>query len=146
MNHQRLLPRKIPSFSSCLRSPDFRTFSKINTKSAAMTSKQQDMPHPTIDTLRDDPSRRRFMNIRKPRIIIIGGSYAGMSAALTLAALKDGRSIPFASYGDYCHLRDAPPVQDFNITIIDRRDGFCKYLRIQGDIQMQATSAKPPCD
>jgi len=66
------------------------------------------------------------MDTRKtPNVVIIGCSYAGMSAAMTLIALKDGLQIPFASYGDYSHLRNLPSNPDFNITMIDERDGFC---------------------
>lgn len=68
----------------------------------------------------------RLCNSSKPyNIVIVGGSYAGLSASLALIALKDGQTIPFAAYGNYSHLRAAPRVQDLRITIIDQRDGFC---------------------
>lgn len=71
-----------------------------------------------------------YTNIRKPKVVIVGCSYTGMSVTVTLLALKDGLPIPFAAYGDYSHLRGAPSVQDFNITIVDERDGFCKSHKI----------------
>ncbi|BAE64560.1 unnamed protein product [Aspergillus oryzae RIB40] len=65
-----------------------------------------------------------YAAVRKPKIVIVGCSYAGMSATLTLTALKGGLPIPFASYGDYSHLQNVPSVQDFDITVVDERDGF----------------------
>ncbi|KAE8343167.1 hypothetical protein BDV24DRAFT_149791 [Aspergillus arachidicola] len=65
-----------------------------------------------------------YAAVRKPKIVIVGCSYAGMSATLTLTALKGGLPIPFASYGDYSHLQNVPSVQDFDITAVDERDGF----------------------
>ncbi|RAQ73182.1 disulfide oxidoreductase [Aspergillus flavus] len=65
-----------------------------------------------------------YAAVRKPKIVIVGCSYAGMSATLTLTALKGGLPIPFASYGDYSHLQNVPSVQDFDITVVNERDGF----------------------
>ncbi|KAJ5758782.1 hypothetical protein N7520_005938 [Penicillium odoratum] len=88
-----------------------------------MISVQKSVPQCTTEI----PPGRGYplhTNVRKPKIAIVGCSYAGMSATLTLTALKDDLSIPFESWGDYSHLQNAPSVQDFDITIVDERDGF----------------------
>ncbi|KAJ5505372.1 hypothetical protein N7453_004329 [Penicillium expansum] len=89
-----------------------------------MTFDHKDEHQQPVDILRGDSSHRHYTNTRKPKVVIVGCSYAGISATLTLTALKDDVPIPFASYGSYSHLRDAPSVQDFDITIVDERDGF----------------------
>ncbi|OQE01566.1 hypothetical protein PENSOL_c004G07504 [Penicillium solitum] len=89
-----------------------------------MNFDQKDVPQQTVKIPRGDLSQRHYSKTRKRRVVIVGCSYAGMSATLTLAALKDGLPIPFASYGNYSHLQEAPLAQDFNITIVDERDGF----------------------
>ncbi|KAJ5893858.1 hypothetical protein N7495_005549 [Penicillium taxi] len=74
-------------------------------------------------TTGNDPSCR-LGSFQPYRVVIVGGSYAGLSAALTLIALKEGREMPFASHGNYAHLKHAPQVRNLNITILDQRDGF----------------------
>ncbi|KAJ5679475.1 hypothetical protein N7462_007719 [Penicillium macrosclerotiorum] len=59
-------------------------------------------------------------------VLILGGSYSGMSALLTLLSLKDGQKIPLASYGDFSHLKEAPLIATVKITLLDKRDGFCR--------------------
>lgn len=57
------------------------------------------------------------------RVLIIGGSYAGLSTALTLVDLSRGQ-IPRFSYN-----RDIPPPAHripVQITVVDERDGYCK--------------------
>jgi hypothetical protein len=141
MTHRRLLLRKIPSFTFRAKHLHVQPVARVHTQSAEMTFNQRDVLQQTVDIPRGDLSRQHYTNIRKPKVVIVGCSYAGMSATLTLAALKDGLPIPFASYGDYSHLRDAPSVQDFDITIVDERDGFCKFYKFQADTQMQGNLA-----
>ncbi|OJZ80604.1 hypothetical protein ASPFODRAFT_38020 [Aspergillus luchuensis CBS 106.47] len=58
-------------------------------------------------------------------VVIVGGSYAGIAATLTLLALKDGQPIPLAAYGDYYqHLCMAARIPGLRITVVDERDGF----------------------
>lgn len=102
----------------------------MHTQSAEMAFDHRNVPQQAFDIPRGDLGHQQCTNIRKARVVIVGCSYAGMSATLTLAALKDGLPIPFASYGDYSHLRDAPLTHDFDTTIVDERDGFCKFQKI----------------
>jgi NADPH-dependent 2,4-dienoyl-CoA reductase/sulfur reductase-like enzyme len=60
------------------------------------------------------------------RIFIGGGSYAGLSCALNLVDLGYGRS-PRTVQEPYKHHPDVPCV-DFDINIVDERDGFCESL------------------
>lgn len=57
------------------------------------------------------------------RVLIIGGSYAGLSTALTLVDLSRGQ-IPRFSYDREI----APPAHRIpvQITVVDERDGYCK--------------------
>jgi hypothetical protein len=137
MNHRQFLLRKIRPFSFHDKLSHVQYIARIHTQPANMAFDKEDLPQKTVDIPRGDLSTRHYTNIRKPKVIIVGCSYAGMSATLTLAALKDGRPIPFASYGDYSHLRHAPTAQDFHVTIIDERDGFCKFQEVQVDIWRQ---------
>lgn len=121
MNYQRLFLRKIPSFPFFTKRSLAEFIASIHTSSQDKVSNQKDMSQQGLG------SGGHYKKPKKPKVAIIGCSYAGMSATLTLAALKDGLAIPFASYGGYSHLRDAPSMQDFNITMIDERDGFCTY-------------------
>lgn len=59
------------------------------------------------------------------RILVAGGSYAGLSAALNLLDLC-GRRAPRC--GEPTKLDESNPVPDISIdiTIVDERDGFCK--------------------
>lgn len=137
MPHWRILLRKIPSFSHRARHPHLQPISRIHTVlSLKMNFDQKDVPQQTVKIPRGDISQRHYSKTRKRRVVIVGCSYAGMSATLTLAALKDGLPIPFASYGNYSHLQEAPLAQDFNITIVDERDGFCKLYWLYSDIKL----------
>ncbi|KAM3067061.1 hypothetical protein ACMFMG_011734 [Clarireedia jacksonii] len=112
--------RRVPSFILPTTRPYAELIVRKYRKPTDMISLQQSVPQHTIDT--QEPLFHTA--VRKPKIVIVGCSYAGMSATLTLTALKGGLPIPFASYGDYSHLQNAPSVQDFHITIVDERDGF----------------------
>ncbi|KAJ6127595.1 hypothetical protein N7523_003207 [Penicillium sp. IBT 18751x] len=57
-------------------------------------------------------------------VLILGASYAGMAAASTLLALKEGRAMPLAAYGKYTHLKQAPRMPSLKLTLLDERDGF----------------------
>jgi hypothetical protein len=59
------------------------------------------------------------------RILVAGGSYAGLSAALNLLDLCGGRA---PRCGEPTKLDESNPVPDISIdiTIVDERDGFCK--------------------
>ncbi|KAF3386360.1 Apoptosis-inducing factor [Penicillium rolfsii] len=57
-------------------------------------------------------------------VLIIGGSYGGMSALLTLLSLKDGQDMPLSRYGNFSHLRKAPQIATMRVTLLDKRDGF----------------------
>jgi hypothetical protein len=67
------------------------------------------------------------------RVLIAGGSYAGLSTALNLLDLGDGMS-PRMAQEPYIHHPDLPKI-DFEITIVDERDGYCKIrytLKLSG--------------
>lgn len=58
------------------------------------------------------------------RVFIAGGCYTGLSTALNLLDLGQGLS-PRMAHEPYVHHPDLPKV-NFQITIADERDGFCK--------------------
>lgn len=58
------------------------------------------------------------------RVFIAGGSYAGLSAAVNLLDLGHGLS-PRMAHERYQHHPSVPKV-NFQITIADERDGYCK--------------------
>jgi hypothetical protein len=62
------------------------------------------------------------------RVLIAGGSYGGLATALNLLDLGDGIS-PRMAYEPVEHHPDVPKV-DYDITIVDERDGFCTGLCI----------------
>lgn len=78
------------------------------------------------------PSNERMLPRTRPfRVLIVGGSYGGLSAALTLLDLCGGRVARF----DYT--QDAKPPGStipVHITIVDERDGFCKPSFKDSDI------------
>lgn len=60
------------------------------------------------------------------RLLIAGGSYAGLSTALNLNDLVEGLS-PRMAREVYAH-RSGFVRPNIQITIVDERDGFCEYL------------------
>lgn len=68
------------------------------------------------------PSNDGVPGARSYRVLIVGGSYAGLSTALTLVDLSRGR-IPRFSYDREI----APPAHRIpvDITVVDERDGYC---------------------
>lgn len=71
------------------------------------------------------PSNDGVPGARSFRVLVIGGSYAGLSTALTLVDLSRGR-IPRFSYDREI----APPAHRIpvDITVVDERDGYCRIL------------------
>lgn len=59
------------------------------------------------------------------KVFIVGGCYAGLSAALNLIDLSQGKQ-PRQAYEAYEHHPDLPRF-DVDITIVDERDGYCKF-------------------
>ena len=60
------------------------------------------------------------------KVLIAGGSYAGLAAALNLLDLGRGLNPRHTKGAPYLHHDDLPRV-DFHITIVDERDGFRQY-------------------
>lgn len=60
------------------------------------------------------------------KVLIAGGSYAGLSTTLNLFDLGQGHC-PRSAQEKYTHHMNVPLV-NFDITIVDKRDGFCMYL------------------
>ena len=59
------------------------------------------------------------------RVLIIGGSYAGLAAAANLLDLSEGRPPRFnPTLERDANLRYKVPVQ---ITVVDERDGYCEH-------------------
>lgn len=123
--------RRVPSFILHTTQPYAQPVVRKYSKRADMIALQQPVAQYTTN-IQGSPLHKAA---RKPKIVIVGCSYAGMSATLTLTALKGGLPLPFASYGDYSHLQNAPSAQDFHITMVDERDGFCKSSRGCADKQ-----------
>lgn len=65
------------------------------------------------------------------RILVVGGSYAGLSATVNLLDLGNHVNARY-NYPNYTHDAEAPrtPVE---ITLVDERDGFCKFPCQSGD-------------
>ena len=57
------------------------------------------------------------------KVLVIGGSYAGLGATLNLLDLCHGKPCRFTGKTDSWEPCEQIPVQ---ITIVDERDGFCK--------------------
>ena len=58
------------------------------------------------------------------RVFIIGGSYGGLAAALSLLDLSRGKKARFNYSPDAKVPQAQVPIQ---ITVVDERDGYCKY-------------------
>lgn len=63
---------------------------------------------------------------RSFRVLVIGGSYGGLSAALALIDLSQGRLTRFNYNDDAKAPTHRIPIQ---ITVVDKRDGYCKLSR-----------------
>jgi hypothetical protein len=60
------------------------------------------------------------------RVFIAGGSYAGLSSALSLVDLAEGLT-PRVAREPHVHHPDLPKF-DVEITMVDERDGFCTCM------------------
>lgn len=69
------------------------------------------------------PSDEHLIALARPfRVLIVGGSYGGLSAALNLLDLSNGQRARFNYTPDAKPPASRIPV---HITIVDERDGFC---------------------
>jgi len=63
-----------------------------------------------------------------PRVLVIGGSYAGLAATVNLIDLCDGKQPRFTSASTE---KKSPKVKlPVDITVVDERDGYCRYHSI----------------
>jgi hypothetical protein len=62
------------------------------------------------------------------RVLILGGCYGGLSAAVNLLDLSQGYS-PRMNSEPYVHHPELPQF-NIEITIVDERDGYCKCLNL----------------
>ncbi|PSR78052.1 hypothetical protein BD289DRAFT_132436, partial [Coniella lustricola] len=60
------------------------------------------------------------------RVLVLGGAYGGLSAALSLLDLTEGRAARTGSGPAPDHEGGIP----VDVTIVDERDGFCKWLSV----------------
>ncbi|OJJ70354.1 hypothetical protein ASPBRDRAFT_31256 [Aspergillus brasiliensis CBS 101740] len=67
----------------------------------------------------DDCSRTKDYTI-----LIIGASYAGITAALTILALRDGQKPPLETYVSIPNLKKESQGLNLKIVLLDKRDGF----------------------
>lgn len=58
------------------------------------------------------------------KVLVVGGSYAGLAAALNLSDLCQGKN----ARGGYGAVNSCKTSIHVDITIVDERDGFCKLL------------------
>lgn len=60
-----------------------------------------------------------------PRVLVIGGSYAGLAATVNLIDLCDGKQPRFSSTSTE---ERTPNIKlPVDITIVDERDGYCRF-------------------
>ncbi|GKZ52045.1 hypothetical protein AbraIFM66951_010031, partial [Aspergillus brasiliensis] len=57
-------------------------------------------------------------------ILIIGASYAGITAALTILALRDGQKPPLETYVCIPNLKKESQGLNLKIVLLDKKDGF----------------------
>ncbi|KAL4863654.1 hypothetical protein BDV12DRAFT_206350 [Aspergillus spectabilis] len=57
-------------------------------------------------------------------ILIVGASYAGITAALAILALKDGQKAPMETYISIPNLGKEPQDLNLKIILLDKKDGF----------------------
>lgn len=69
--------------------------------------------------------RSRIMAGHQPHIVVLGGSYAGVSAVQNMLGLLQGRGLRPSPIPQ--RVPDLLPVVRPKITVLDRRDGFCQY-------------------
>lgn len=78
------------------------------------------------NTFKNTKSDNKMPASARVKVLIIGGSYAGLSAAVNLLDLHQGLQ-PRQSREPYLHHPDTPQF-DLEIIIIDERDGYCMSL------------------
>lgn len=61
------------------------------------------------------------------RVLVVGGSYGGLSVALNLQDLCRGKEPRCGPTPDKRHDIDQPSIP-IDITIVDERDGYCRTL------------------
>ena len=59
------------------------------------------------------------------KVLVIGGSYAGLAATTTLLDLCRGKTSTGSIPPDGVNIKSRSPI---NITLVDERDGFCTYM------------------
>jgi hypothetical protein len=59
------------------------------------------------------------------KVLVIGGSYAGLAATTTLLDLCRGKMSTGSISPDGLDTKSRLPI---NITLVDERDGFCTYM------------------
>lgn len=78
------------------------------------------------------PSNEGIAGLARPapfKVLVLGGSYGGLAAALNLLDLCNGRSSRFAAEPFQPGKFGRVPV---DITLVDERDGYCEQIRIHG--------------
>jgi hypothetical protein len=93
-----------------------------------MTSRLHQIIH---FTMKSDISLRDSLagnNNSVLKVLVIGGSYGGLAAALNLLDLCQGRPCRFSPEV----IPEYRPVIPIQITIVDQRDGFCMYVLREG--------------
>lgn len=69
--------------------------------------------------------RPRIMAGQQPHVVVLGGSYAGVSAVQNMLGLLQGRGLRPSPIPQ--RIPDLLPVVRPKVTVLDRRDGFCQY-------------------
>lgn len=72
------------------------------------------------------------------KVLILGGCYGGLSTALNLLDLAEGRAARQGSGVVPGHDGQIP----IEVTIVDERDGFCACLPVESRITPQASSLR----
>lgn len=63
---------------------------------------------------------------RTPHIVVLGGSYAGVSVVQNMLGLLQGRGLRPAPFP--LRMPEVLPAVKPRITVLDRRDGFCELF------------------
>ena len=78
------------------------------------------------------------------RVLVVGGSYGGLSAALNLQDLCRGRPARCGPKPSDGEPQPEGPQFPVEITIIDERDGFCAFLLLLLLLLLSCTPSQPP--
>lgn len=82
--------------------------------------------------------RPRIMAGHQPHVVVLGGSYAGVSAVQNMLGLLQGRGLRPSPIPQ--RVPDLLPVARPKITVLDRRDGFCQCHQVFPRTNMQQTN------